>query len=121
MLQAGDIRATVEHGRGIDAVFQKIVNLRRTLQNIIRKREQLAVFAGADADSLLNGGTMADCGEHQLARHRDLDWPLHPRAPIAAIQECGQGKSLDPKPDPINGEKIWIDSGGMPNTWEATL
>jgi len=38
------------------------------------------------------------------------------RAPIAASQECGQGKSLHPKPDPMNGEIIWIDSGASGKT-----
>ena len=42
-------------------------------------------------------------------------------APTAASQEWGQGKSLEPKPDPMKGEITSIDSCGIPKTWDATL
>ena len=42
-------------------------------------------------------------------------------AATAASHECGQGKSLQPNPDPMKREMTSMFSSGNPRTCEATL
>ena len=72
MLQGRHIGTTVEHGGGVDAVFQEVIHFGRALQNVIGKCEQFSVVRGADANSLLKSRPMSDRGEHQGAGHGDF-------------------------------------------------
>ena len=74
----------------------------------------------AQTHALLGIGPMADGGEHQAARHGDFYRASTWRAPAAASSECGQGKSLLPNPEPINGEITSMYSSGMPSIWRQS-
>ena len=114
----GEVGGAVEEGRGFAAVLADVVERGRCGCGSpagARRACRRAWRRGACAAGCAGDGRRwrtSSCGETVSLTGR-----LSVRAAAAASAECGHGKSLPPKPEPMKREMTSTFSLGTPRTW----